>query len=64
MEKTGEQGSTGQPLEPPLLARGELIQTADAIAKQAKHFDLHLIKAFNHVVNLIVHPHPDTVNPF
>ena len=48
----------------PLLARWELIQTTDACAKQAKHFDLQVVEAFNDVVNLTLYLHPDAVNPF
>jgi hypothetical protein len=40
-----------------------LIQTTDAVAKQAKHFALHVVQAFNDVVNLTVPLDPDAVNP-
>ena len=34
------------------------------LPKQPKDFDLHLVKSFNEVVNLILHDDPDSMNPF
>jgi hypothetical protein len=41
-----------------------LVQTTDALAKQAQHFDLHLGQTVSDVVNLTFHLHLDAVNPF
>ncbi len=63
-EAGGKQEGMGRDVSrllPPLLARWELIQVTDTFAKQAKHFALHLVKAFNNVVNLTLHLHPDTM---
>jgi hypothetical protein len=30
--------------------------------KQAEDFDLHVIEAFNEIMNLTLHHHPDPVN--
>jgi hypothetical protein len=41
-----------------------LIKTADPFSKEAKDFDLHLIQAFDEIMDLALHGHVDTVNPF
>jgi hypothetical protein len=48
-------------MEQPLTGRN-LIKLTDPFTKQAKDFDLHLIEAFNQVVDLILYRHADAVN--
>ena len=50
-------------IEQPLTGRN-LIKPTDLFPKQAKDFDLHLVEAFNQVVDLALHGHADAMNPF
>lgn len=46
------------------LSRRNLINLAHFLPEHPKDFDLHLVETFNKVVNLILHDHTDTMNPF
>jgi hypothetical protein len=39
-----------------------LIKIADLFPKQTEDFDLHVVEAFDEIMNLTLPPHPDTVN--
>src|SRR5215471_16612814 len=41
-----------------------LIKPTNCFPKQAKDFNLHVVKTFNEVVDLALHRHADAVNPF
>src|SRR6516164_3705316 len=46
------------------LTRRNLIKPTNCFPKQAKDFNLHVVKTFNEVVDLALHRHADAVNPF
>jgi hypothetical protein len=46
------------------LSGRNLIKTADLFSKQAEDFDLHIVEAFDEIMNLTLYRHADAVNAF
>src|SRR5712691_2799637 len=46
------------------LTMGNLIKPANGFPKQAKDFNLHVVETYNEVLELALHRHADTMNPF
>jgi hypothetical protein len=41
-----------------------VIKTANLFSKQAEDFDLHVVEAFDEIIDLTLYRHPHTMNTF
>jgi hypothetical protein len=46
------------------LSGRNLVKTADSCSEQAQDFDLHVVEAFDELMHLALHRHPDAGNAF